>query len=177
MGTLFPAGFFLPKGFPDSVTPDYLAYQLWAVPCHVTGWLTHSLATSSLLSAVGLGLSPGAAVGLSAAIKWITKDGIGAIGRVLVGGRLGAAFDEDPKRWRMVAEVFSTIGLALEIATPLVPAWFIPLAGAGNLSKAVSRGMKNPCFRVVQTHFAQQRANVGDIAAKEEVRPRPNPKP
>eukprot|EP00884_Botryococcus_braunii_P023412 jgi/Botrbrau1/9755/Bobra.85_1s0006.1 len=160
---------FLPKGFPDSVTPDYLRYQLWAVPCHVTGWLTHSLATSSLLSAVGLGLSPGTTVGLSAAIKWITKDGIGAVGRVLVGGRLGTAFDEDPKRWRMVAEVFSTVGLALEIATPLVPAWFVPLAGTGNLSKAVSRGMKNPCFRVVQTHFAQQRANIGDIAAKEEV--------
>jgi hypothetical protein len=91
--------------------------------------------------------------------RWMTQ----------VGGRLGTVFDEDPKRWRMVAEVFSTTGLALEIATAIYPASFIALAGAGNLSKAVARGMKNPCFRVVQTHFAQQRANVGDIAAKEEV--------
>ena len=45
------AGFFLPRGFPDSVAPDYLPYQLWAVPCHVTGWMASSLATSSLLQA------------------------------------------------------------------------------------------------------------------------------
>jgi len=45
------AGFFLPAGFPDSVANDYLPYQLWAVPCHITGWMTSSLATSSLLQA------------------------------------------------------------------------------------------------------------------------------
>ncbi len=45
------AGFFLPAGFPGSVAGDYLPYQLWAVPCHITGWMTSSLATSSLLQA------------------------------------------------------------------------------------------------------------------------------
>ena len=48
---LVRAGFFLPAGFPDSVAADYLPYQLWAVPCHVTGWMASSLATSSLLQA------------------------------------------------------------------------------------------------------------------------------
>lgn len=42
-------GFFLPAGFPASVADDYLPYQLWAVPCHITGWMASSLATSSLL--------------------------------------------------------------------------------------------------------------------------------
>ena len=27
---------FLPQGFPNSVTPDYLSYQLWSVPTHIT---------------------------------------------------------------------------------------------------------------------------------------------
>ena len=27
---------FLPEGFPSSVTPDYLPYQLWSMPTHVT---------------------------------------------------------------------------------------------------------------------------------------------
>ncbi len=32
-----------------------------------------------------------------------------------------AVFDEDPRRWRMVAEGVSTLGLALEIATQIFP--------------------------------------------------------
>jgi hypothetical protein len=50
------------------------------------------------------------AVAASAAIKWIIKDGIGAAGRFLVGGRLGREFDDDPRRWRMVAEAITTLG-------------------------------------------------------------------
>jgi hypothetical protein len=94
---------FLPDGYPSSVTDDYLAYQLWTVPAHITGWLSHSLTTSSLLKAVGISAGPLGATAAAAAIKWILKDGIGAMGRYLVGGRLGLEFDADPRRWRMVA--------------------------------------------------------------------------
>ncbi|KAK9835308.1 hypothetical protein WJX81_000773 [Elliptochloris bilobata] len=161
-------GFFLPAGYPDSVARDYLPYQLWAVPCHVTGWMASSLATSSLLQAVGIGSGAAAAASATAAIKWITKDAVGVAGRLLVGGRLGGVFDEDPKRWRLTAEIFKTLGLAAEIATPFFPGSFVALAGAGNFSRAVGKGLGNPCFRIIQTHQAIA-GNVGDIAAKEEV--------
>ena len=78
------AGFVFPKGYPEAVTPDYLAFQLWAVPAHITGWMGTSLATSSLLKAVGLTNSAEGTAAAGAAIKWITKDGIGAAGRSLV---------------------------------------------------------------------------------------------
>lgn len=74
----------MPAGYPDSVTPDYLAYQLWAVPSHITGWMGSSLITSSLLAAVGLKAGAGTAAAGAASIRWITKDGIGALGRLLV---------------------------------------------------------------------------------------------
>lgn len=45
----FLAGLFLPQGWPDSVTPDYLEYQLWTLPTHVTGVVSHALATTSML--------------------------------------------------------------------------------------------------------------------------------
>ena len=78
-------GFVLPKGFPSSVTNDYLGYQLRALPAHITGWMSKSLATSSLIHALGFGsIGPSGTVAASAAIKWITKDGIGAFGRFLV---------------------------------------------------------------------------------------------
>ncbi|KAL0040071.1 hypothetical protein WJX79_005107 [Trebouxia sp. C0005] len=162
-------GLILPVGFPDSVTPDYLAYQLWAVPSHVTGWMGSSLITSSLLAAVGLKAGAGTAAAGAASIRWITKDGIGALGRLLVSaGRGGTVFDEDPKRWRLIAEGFTTSGRALEIATAVFPQQFVLLAGLGNFTKAVGKGMGNPCFRIIQTHFAKNN-NVGDVAAKEQV--------
>ncbi|DBB16035.1 hypothetical protein WJX82_010959 [Trebouxia sp. C0006] len=162
-------GLILPVGYPDSVTPDYLAYQLWAVPSHITGWIGSSLITSSLLAAVGLKAGAGTAAAGAASIRWITKDGIGALGRLLVSaGRGGTVFDEDPKRWRLIAEGFTTSGRALEIATAVFPQQFVLLAGLGNFTKAVGKGMGNPCFRIIQTHFAKNN-NVGDVAAKEQV--------
>lgn len=50
---------FLPAGYPNSVTDDYLPYQLATVPAHITGWLSISLTTSSLLKAVGISAGRG----------------------------------------------------------------------------------------------------------------------
>lgn len=124
-----PPALLLPRGFPSSVTPDYLPYQLWSLPVHITGWMSVSLATSNLLQAVGVSAGAATTTAAAAAIKWITKDGIGALGRLLVGGRLSTVFDEDPKRWRMNAEFITTTGLALEIATGLFPASFLVRRG------------------------------------------------
>lgn len=73
------------------------------VPAHITGWMSNSLATSSLLKAVGVGGgSAEGAAAAAAAIKWITKDGIGAAGRVLVrhcGSPRPAAFGTANSLW------------------------------------------------------------------------------
>ena len=47
---------------------------------------------------------------------------------------------------------------------------FLLLAGAGNLTKAVGKGLGKPSFRIIQNHFAL-RNNLGDISAKEEASP------
>ena len=62
-----------------------------------------------------LSLPPSGPAGTAAAtagIKWIVKDGVGALGRFVVGGRLGREFDDDPRYWRMMAEAFTTAGEA-----------------------------------------------------------------
>ena len=120
----------MPRGWPDTVTPDYLPYQLWTSPAHISGWVSHSLATSTMISALGMSTGPVGAVAASAAIRWITKDGLGAAGRLIVGGRLASVFDEDPRMWRMAAEGVTTLGLALEIATQMHPG--APPSGSGS---------------------------------------------
>ncbi|KAL2902187.1 Protein root UVB sensitive 5 [Bienertia sinuspersici] len=126
--------FILPAGFPESVSDDYLEYMLWQFPTNVTGWICNALA-------VGVGSFSGSTAAASAAaIRWVSKDGIGAVGRLIIGGRFGNLFDDDPKQWRMYAD-------------------FIGSAG---------RGLKDPSFRVIQNHFAMS-GNLGDVSAKEEV--------
>lgn len=161
--------FILPAAFPASVSDDYLEYMLLQFPTNVTAWVCHTLVTSSLLKAVGVGSFSGSTAAASAAaIRWVSKDGLGAVGRLFIGGRFGNLFDDDPKQWRMYADFIGSAGSIFDLSTPLYPAYFLPLAALGNLAKAVARGLKDPSFRVIQSHFAIS-GNLGDIAAKEEV--------
>ncbi|KAG0494281.1 hypothetical protein HPP92_005275 [Vanilla planifolia] len=161
--------FVLPASFPESVSDDYLDYMLLQFPTNVTGWICHTLVTSSLLKAVGIGSFSRASVAASTAvIQWVSKDGLGAMGRLFIGGRFGNLFDDDPRQWRMYADVIGSAGSIFELSTQLYPAYFLPLASLGNLMKAVARGLKDPSFRVIQNHFAIS-ANLGEVAAKEEV--------
>ncbi|KAK2414664.1 hypothetical protein QL285_037234 [Trifolium repens] len=154
--------FILPAGFPGSVSDDYLQYMLLQFPTNVTGWICHTIA-------VGVGSFSGTTAAASAAaIRWVTKDGIGAVGRLFIGGRFGNLFDDDPKQWRMYADFIGGAGSVFDLTTQLYPGYFLPLASLGNLTKAIARGLKDPSFRVIQSHFAIS-ANLGEVAAKEEV--------
>ncbi|XP_050213657.1 protein root UVB sensitive 5 isoform X2 [Mercurialis annua] len=157
--------FILPAGFPD----DYLQYMLLQFPTNITGWICHTLVTSSLLKAVGVGSFTGSTAAASAAaIRWVSKDGIGALGRLFIGGRFGSLFDGDPKQWRMYADFIGSAGSIFDLITQVYPTYFLPLASLGNLTKAVARGLKDPSSRVIQNHFAIS-GNMGEVAAKEEV--------
>ncbi|KAL2480458.1 Protein root UVB sensitive 5 [Abeliophyllum distichum] len=161
--------FVLPAGFPESVSDDYLDYILLQFPTNVTGWICHTLVTSSLLKAVGVGSFSGTTAAASAAaISWVLKDGIGAIGRLFIGGRFGDLFDDDPRQWRLYADFVGSAGSIFDLTTQLYPAYFLPLASLGNLAKAVGRGLRDPSFRVIQNHFAIS-GNLGEVSAKEEV--------
>ncbi|GMY25491.1 protein root UVB sensitive 5 [Fagus crenata] len=161
--------FILPAGFPGSVSDDYLQYMLLQFPTNVTAWICHALVTSSLLKAVGVGSVSGTTAAASAAaIRWVSKDGLGAVGRLLIGGWFGNLFDDDPKQWRMYADFIGSAGSIFDLTTQVYPAYFLPLASLGNLAKAVARGLKDPSFRVIQNHFAIS-GNLGEVAAKEEV--------
>ncbi|XP_073034743.1 protein root UVB sensitive 5-like isoform X2 [Primulina eburnea] len=158
--------FILPAGFPDSVSDDYLDYILLQFPTNVTGWICHTLVTSSLLKAIGIGSFSGSAAAAAAAtVRWVSKDGIGALGRLFIGGRFGNLFDNDPKQWRLYADFIGSVGSIFDLSTQLYPAYFLSLASVGNLAKAVGRGLRDPSFRVIQNHFAIS-GNLGEVSAK-----------
>ena len=181
----------LPRGYPRTVSPDYLEYAVWAFPTHVTGWIGATLVTSSLLKAVGfsdVGSLAGTSAAATAAIKWTLKDGLGGVGRLMASSRIGAVVDEDPRQWRMVGDVLVFIGASLECATPAFPHLFLPLAASGNIIRALSHALGHPAYGVILQHFSREaevddevaaggtpsvsgsrRSNLGEVYAKEHV--------
>jgi len=179
---------FLPRGYPHALSPDYLEYQLWTLPCHLFGHCSAGLATSSLFRALGHATdtpaSAAAALGhpaapaaaalaaTASASAWLTREGLGALGRLTVGATTGdGRYDEDPRLWRMRAEALTTLGLALEIACQFVGVGGTGagaaalLAAGGTLMRAAGRGVGRPCFRVVLVHLAGRGRGPGDAAA------------
>ncbi|KAL0451030.1 UNVERIFIED_CONTAM: protein root UVB sensitive 5 [Sesamum latifolium] len=165
--------FILPAGFPGGawIASILQVFFLFAMRSRSWEWFLNWFYDLHVLmkTAVGVGsLSGTAAAASAAAIRWVSKDGIGAVGRMFIGGRFGNLFDDDPKQWRLYADFIGSTGSIFDLSTQLYPAYFLPLASLGNLAKAVGRGLRDPSFRVIQNHFAIS-GNLGEVSAKEEV--------
>ena len=93
---------FLPNGYPDSVGEGYAKYSGLSFIGTTSSSIIMVLSTQALLQAVGL--SDGVALGISATLNWVIKDGIGQFGGIMFASYLGKtkSFDMDPKRWYVV---------------------------------------------------------------------------
>ncbi|KAI9331819.1 vitamin B6 photo-protection and homoeostasis-domain-containing protein [Zopfochytrium polystomum] len=154
---------FLPKGFPQTVTPDYLPYTLWHFLHSVTGTVTGTLSTQALLHALGMGA--GSAIGLAATTNWIIKDGFGLLGGVLFAGAVADRFDSHPRRFRYMAALAIQASTLLELLTPLVPSLFLPMASLSNVGKNVGWLASSASRASMHRGFARG-DNLGDITGK-----------
>ncbi|KAL4421380.1 hypothetical protein ABPG75_010671 [Micractinium tetrahymenae] len=165
-GTLarLAAGAFLPEGFPDSVSSDYLGYQLWDSIQGLSSYVRGMLSSQAMLAGVGVGSA--AATPLGAVFQFFVKDMSGMVGGILFASTQGSGLDCYAKQWRLFGDVMNDIGMALELASPLLPGAFLLLACLGSIARAVT-GVAGGATRMALTqHFAQAR-NAADIAAKE----------
>eukprot|EP00741_Cyanophora_paradoxa_P019590 tig00021133_g18911.t1 len=161
----FLQSLFLPEGYPDSVTPDYINFCKWRSVQNVASSFLMTMSSQSLLYAVGLGKG---AIPTAQAINWVLKDGVGYFTKVLFGSRFGKRFDDDPKRWRMAADFLEDIGMAFEVMAPIVPNQFLLMASFANAAKSVA-GMTQSATRNCFYKSFAKRENLGDITAKGEA--------
>lgn len=66
----FLKGVFLPQGYPDSVSEDYINYQFWDTVQAFCSTISGTLTTHAILKGVGVGND--AANALSATITWVS---------------------------------------------------------------------------------------------------------
>ncbi|KAJ3213676.1 hypothetical protein HDU67_002597 [Dinochytrium kinnereticum] len=116
-----------------------------------------------------LGVSNDAArTGGAVAIQWVLKDGLGEIGKLFFIQKFSGSFDSHPKTWKLVGEIASVCGAALQLSTVVVgPEWFLVFASAGFALRSIHFSIYNATHMTFTRNFALQ-GNVGDLVAKDD---------
>ncbi|CAH8575585.1 unnamed protein product [Schistosoma rodhaini] len=156
--------FFLPVGYPSSVSDDYLEYQIWDTIQAFASSITGALASQAVL--IGVGVGDSSATILSASLTWMFKDGSGMIGRIIFAGYHGIKLDCDCKFWRFVADILNDCALFLEIISPLFNYLFTPLLCLANVLKSLV-GVAGSATRAAIVQHQAINNNLADVSAKD----------
>nr|XP_027095383.1 protein root UVB sensitive 3-like [Coffea arabica] len=155
---------FLPEGFPDSVTSDYVPFQVWDSLQGLSTYVRTMLSTQALLSAIGVGEKSATVIG--ATFQWFLRDLTGMLGGILFTFYQGSNLDSNAKMWRLVADLMNDLGMLMDLLSPLFPSAFSFILCLGSLSRSFT-GVASGATRAALTqHFALQN-NAADISAKE----------
>ncbi|KNA22411.1 hypothetical protein SOVF_034290 isoform B [Spinacia oleracea] len=155
---------FVPEGFPSSVTPDYVPFQIWDSLQGLSTYIRMMLSTQALLSAIGVGEKSATVIG--ATFQWFLRDLTGMLGGILFTFYQGSNLDSNAKMWRLVADLMNDLGMLMDLISPLFPSAFVFILCLGSLSRSFT-GVASGATRAALTqHFALQ-DNAADISAKE----------
>ena len=155
---------FMPEGFPESVSEDYLEYQVWDTAQALCSTLSGLLSAKAILTGVGVGDS--AATPTSAVLQYITRDVTGMAGRILFAWHKASSLDRNAKSWRLAADVMNDLAMFVELLSPLFPALFLWLACAGSLLRSLV-GVAGAATRTALTMHQARAGNIADVTAKD----------
>ncbi|XP_044982445.1 protein root UVB sensitive 3 isoform X2 [Hordeum vulgare subsp. vulgare] len=157
-------GAFVPEGFPGSVTPDYVPFQMWDTLQGLSTYIRAMLSTQALLGAIGVGEKSATVIG--ATFQWFLRDLTGMLGGILFAFYQGSNLDSNAKMWRLVADFMNDLGMLMDLLSPLFPSSLIVIMCLGSLSRSFT-GVASGATRAALTqHFALAN-NAADISAKE----------
>lgn len=156
---------FVPIGYPDSVSPEYLRYQIWDTLQALCSYLRGIIATAKLMEGMGVGSSE--ATPLAAAVLWVLRDGAGMVGGLFFASVFAADFDQNVKWWRLFADLVNDLGLTLDMLAPLAgQQYFLYVASVACVFKAMCGVSAGASKAAITAHFAQ-RGNMADLQCKE----------
>lgn len=156
---------FLPQGYPNSVSEDYIDYQKWDTVQAFCSTISGTLTTHAILKGVGVGSD--IANPLSATITWILKDGTGHFGKILFAWWKGTELDFDSKKWRIRADVLNDIAMGIELfLLPKFPLYSTFILCGTSTMKAIV-GVTGGATRSALTQHHALRGNLADVSSKD----------
>eukprot|EP01130_Rhizamoeba_saxonica_P018944 TRINITY_DN9671_c0_g1_i1.p1 TRINITY_DN9671_c0_g1~~TRINITY_DN9671_c0_g1_i1.p1 ORF type:complete len:404 (+),score=85.09 TRINITY_DN9671_c0_g1_i1:320-1531(+) len=155
---------FLPSGYPESVSSDYMWYQIWDSVQASASSISGVLSARAVLSALGVGddnATPTAAV-----LSWIWREGAGMFGRVIFGWYQGTNLDSNAKTWRLAADVLNDIAMFIELLAPFFPQYVLVMLCLSSILKSLV-GVAGGATRTSLTQHQARRDNISDVAVKD----------
>ncbi|KAK1996958.1 DUF647-domain-containing protein [Colletotrichum falcatum] len=156
---------FLPIGYPDSVTPDYLGYQTFDSLQAFFSTITGLLSNRAVLQ--GLGVGDPNSTATYALLMTILKDGISRVATIVFAYRFGLVIEPECKRYRFLADIFNDSAFFLNLFSPYFDPWTkvgaLILAEALGAMCGVAAGASKAAL---SKHFAR-RNNLSELNAKE----------
>jgi hypothetical protein len=155
---------FLPQGFPESVSPDYVEYQIWDSVQAFCSYSTNTISVKAMLK--GMGVGDESATASAAMVTWLMKDGAGMLGRIGFAWAQGKDLDNNAKQWRIVADAADDVARIVSLLAPAYPAHFREIMCLVQLLYAVV-GVAGGATRNAVTQHQSRMNNSGDVSAKD----------
>ncbi|KAI8893866.1 vitamin B6 photo-protection and homoeostasis-domain-containing protein [Globomyces pollinis-pini] len=156
---------FFPVGYPNSVSPDYINYQLYDTFQAFFSSLAGILATRGMLK--GFGVGDDSSTLYSAVLTWMLRDGLSMLSRILFAYSAGTLLQSDVKTWRFTADIFNDLGLLCEIISVTLPKeYFIVLSSIGMVFKTCT-GVCGGATKMALTYHFAINENTADLDAKD----------
>ncbi|KAI8160919.1 RUS1 family protein-like protein [Colletotrichum sp. SAR 10_70] len=156
---------FFPIGYPDSVSKDYLGYQLYDSLQAFFSTITSLLANRAILQGLGVGDADSSAT--YALLLTILKDGISRLATIGFAYRFGLVIEPECKKYRFLADIFNDSAFFLDLFSPLFGSWTkvaaLVVAEALRAMCGVAAGASKAAL---SKHFAL-RGNLSELNAKE----------
>ncbi|XP_068220067.1 RUS family member 1 [Palaemon carinicauda] len=155
---------FLPQGYPDSVSPDYLHYQFWDSAQAYCSSIAGALSLKAALA--GLGVGEASATTLAATITWLLKDGCGMIASIVFAYMRGSQLDCNSKQWRLFADVANDLSHFLKLVAPLLPVPFLAVMCFSAVMLSLV-GVAGGSTRAAFTYHQARGDNMAEVSAKD----------
>ncbi|KAJ5611602.1 hypothetical protein N7528_008707 [Penicillium herquei] len=157
---------FLPSGYPQSVSDDYLPYQIFDSLQAFCSSIAGLLSSRAVLQGVGVGNADASPT--SALLLHILQDTSGRIATILFAHRVGTALEPECKTYRLAADVFNDIAMILDCLSPMVPAGVmrVSVLSTAGILRALCGVAGGSSKASLSAHFAKW-GNLAELNAKD----------
>ncbi|KAF7348665.1 hypothetical protein MVEN_01385100 [Mycena venus] len=167
----FVAKVFLPAGYPSSVSPDYLRYQVFNALQAFCSSLAGLLSSRALLEGFGVGNAEATAT--HALLLTVLQDFFSRITTICAAYVVGPSLSPEAKTFRLLADVCNDAAIVLDTLSPLLinsAALPIRLPGIRIAALCISGVLRAMCGiaaggskAAIAMHFATPISGAGDI--------------
>ncbi|KAF2656811.1 DUF647-domain-containing protein, partial [Lophiostoma macrostomum CBS 122681] len=156
---------FLPAGYPQSVTEDYMQYQIYDSLQAFSSSIAGLLSSRAVLEGVGVGdasASPTAALLLN-----VLQESMGRIATILFAHKLGTALEPECKMYRLAADIFNDTAMVLDCLSPAFPKTArVLILSFSSVLRSLCGVCAGSAKASLSAHFAK-RGNLGELNAKD----------